>query len=112
MINFNIDAYGGTLRVNFGEDISSATAFTMEIQPQVGDKQSLTPTLGTSDVWVGDEKYLANQYVEYTITANQFKTGQDANGEEIGQVWRKKATATISSTDVRATQYSQFRVTV
>ena len=101
MINFNKDAYGQKIRVNFGQDISSASAFTMTIEPRVGEEQNLTPTLGTSDVNVGDERYLQNQYVEYTITDGQF---DDYEG-----IWRKKATALVG-TEMIAVEYDQFRV--
>ena len=101
MINFNKDAYGQKLRVNFGQDISAATALTMTIEPQVGEKQSLTPTLGTSDVNVGDERYSANQSVEYTTTDGQFDV-------YVG-LWRKKASALVGS-EMISVDYTQFRV--
>ena len=101
MISFNIDSYGGKLRVNFGQDISAGTAFTMTIQPEKGESQELTPTLGTSDTDVGDETYLENEFVEFTITDGLFTTA--------GQ-WRKKAVATVGGVDI-GTQYSYFRVT-
>ena len=104
MIQFNQDAYGQVIRVNFGEDISAATAFTLELLPQYGDQQDLTPTLGTSDADVGDQTYLANQFVYYTTTSDMFPN-------PLSEIWKKKATATISATVVKATQYTDFRVT-
>jgi len=101
MVSFNIDSYGGKIRVNFGQDISAGTAFSMTIMPEKGDEQTLTPTLGTSDVDVGDESYLANCYVEYTITDGLF---------DVSGIWRKKAVATVGGVDI-GTQYSNFRVT-
>ena len=72
MISYNIDASGQKLRVNFDEDISSATDLTMSMQPERGAVITVTPTLGTADVEVGDETFLANQYVEYAVIADQF----------------------------------------
>jgi hypothetical protein len=101
MISFNIDSFGGKLRVNFGQDISAGTAFTMTIKPEKGQMQELTPTLGTSDADVGDGTYLANNYVEYTITEDLF---------DVAGIWRKKAVATVGGVDI-GTPYSFFRVT-
>ena len=115
MLNYNIDAYGEQLPVNFGEDISSATSYTMTLQPQErGDKQDLTGVLGTSDTVFGDEKYLANQFVYYLTTAGQFKSADDTDTEGVavnqGQIWRKKATAVFASS-TKGTKFSEFRVT-
>jgi len=103
MENFNVDASGQLLRVNFERDVSTATAFSMTLQPRQGDKLSITPTLGTSGVTVGDEVLAANQYCETTTTANQFNN-------HIG-IWRKKATATLPSGEVVSSQYTFFEVT-
>ena len=100
MISYNQDASGQKIRVNFYEDISSATAFTMELEPQNGDKLEKVPTLGTVDVVVGDEKFLANQYVEHTTEASEFT--------KVG-LWRVKATATLASS-VLATDWVKFRI--
>lgn len=114
MLNYNIDAYGEQLPVNFGEDISSATSYTMTLQPTYGDKQDLTGVLGTSDTTFGDELYLANQFVYYLTTSGQFKSADDSDTEGVavnqGQIWRKKATAVYASS-TKGTKFSQFRVT-
>jgi len=101
MISFNKAASGGTIRVNFNEDVSTATAFSMILEPEDGEKQTVTPTLGTSDVVVGDETFDANKYCEYTTTASQFSY--------VGR-WRLRATATLSSSVV-ASDWVLFRVT-
>jgi hypothetical protein len=115
MIQYNVDSAGGILRVNFNQDISAADSFTMEIQPTYGDLQNLIPTLGTTDVEVGDGKYLANQYVNYTITQGQFTAGDTINSTtrraKEGQIWRKKAVALTGGVPFAATQFTQFRVT-
>ena len=97
-----MDASGGVLRVNFRQDISTATAFTMTLEPEVGEKLDKVPTLGTVDVDVGDETFLANQYVNYTTLADDFTY--------VGR-WRKKATATLSASNIVATEQTLFRVT-
>lgn len=101
MIKFNKSAYGQTLRVNIGQDISAATAFALTLQPEVGDKLELTPTLGTANVDVGDETFTANEYVEYITTSGLF----DFTGR-----WRAKATATLA-TSIVSSDYRFFRVT-
>ena len=102
MISYNKSAYGEELRVNFNTDVSSASAFTMKIEPQSGEEISKTPTLGTSDVVVGDETFSANQYCEYTTVAEDFST---YTGK-----WRVRATATLASSIV-ASDWVEFRVT-
>jgi hypothetical protein len=101
MPNINKNEYGQTLRVNFGEDISTATAYNFIIEPQAGTKLEKTGTLGTSNVTEGDETYLANQYIEYVTT--------DSDIDQASQ-WRKKGEATMSATDKRITDYSYFTV--
>lgn len=102
MINYNQDAYGNVLYCNFGEDISSATTLTMTIEPKRGDSKELTPTLGTSDVTIGDETYTANYYVYYTVTDGLFDIYKGK--------WRKKATALISGVK-KSTPWTLFNVT-
>ena len=101
MPSINKDEYGQTLRVNFGEDVSAATAYNFIIEPKFGDKLEKTGTLGTSNVEVGDETYLANEYIEY-IT-------EDGDIDQAGQ-WRMKAEATMSSTEKLSTDYQLFTV--
>lgn len=98
----NRDSYGQALYFDLGVDISSATALTLKLQPEVGSDVDVTPILGASDVWVGDQQFLANQYVYYTITDGMFDayTGR----------WRGKATATVGSR-VYGSEYKLFRVT-
>jgi hypothetical protein len=72
----------------------------MEMQPERGDKVEVTPVLGTTEIQVGDETFLANRYVSHTITSGQL--------EYVGK-WKMKATAKLSSTEVKATKYIFFR---
>ena len=102
MQNFNKDDVGAKLYINFGEDISTATSYGMTIEPERGPKQEVTPTLGTSDVTVGNQDFLANQYVYYALTSEQFEN-------DVGRA-RAKAKASFSSTDIRSTDYVMFRV--
>ena len=102
MISYNKLASGQVIRSNFNTDVSSATAFTMKLEPQNGEVIEKTPTLGTSDVVVGDETFLANQYCNHTTTASEFST---YTGK-----WRVNATATLASSVV-ASDYTEFRIT-
>lgn len=90
MQTVNQDAHGGKLYYNFGLDISSNTELKIEFQPEVGSGiEEKTPTLETSNVWVGDVVYMANEFVSYTITEDMFQayTGR----------WRMKAQATVAA---------------
>ena len=100
MISYNKKSNGELLRVNFGRDISTATSFSMILEPNVGEKLEVTPVLGAADVDVGDEEFLADQYVEYSTTADMFLYA--------GR-WRAKAVATLPA-EVVATNYVFFRV--
>ena len=65
----NKDEYGDKVYVNMGEDVSTATALTFVLQPKIGDslEKSISDgvAVGASNIDVGDESYLANQYLEY-----------------------------------------------
>jgi hypothetical protein len=102
MINYNQNSFGQKLRVNFGENVSSATACQLDLQPESGEIIEKIPVLGTVDVDVGDETFLANEYVEYTTEEDVF---EDWTGR-----WRAKAIATLSGETI-ATEYVLFRVT-
>lgn len=97
----NQDSEGKKLYINFGFDVSSATAFTMEMQPKVGGSVNVTPTLETSNTWVTDKQLIANEFVSYTTTADMFS---DYTGK-----WRMKATATVGSR-LYSTELEDFMV--
>ena len=101
MTNINKDEDGQTLRVNFSEDISAASDYLFIIEPKFGDKLEKTGVLGTANVDVGDETYLANEYIEYVT--------EDGDIDQSGQ-WRMKGEATMSSTEKLITDYVQFTV--
>ena len=98
--------YGQVLYANLGQDVSAATAYEFILQPKHGiptngnskGNQPLNSivrtgtdvTVGNSNVEVGDETYLANQYIQYTIKENDL--------DIVGR-WRIKGTATISATN-------------
>ncbi len=101
MLNFNQKSFGQVLRVNFGQDVSTATAFELDLEPENGETVDKTPTLGASNVDVGDETFLADEYVEYT-------TEEDVFLDYVGR-WRAKAIATLPGETI-ATDYVLFRV--
>ena len=88
-MNFNNGEYGSILRVNLGVDISTGTSLTVVIEPARGDKKSFTNNvaLGTVNVDVDDQSFLANQYLEYTL--------QDGDLDQVGQ-WRQRGSAIVS----------------
>lgn len=101
MPNINKNEYGQTLRVNLGEDISTATAYDFIIEPKYGEKLEKTGVLGTVNVVEGDETYLANQYLQYTIA--------DGDIDQAGQ-WRMKGEADLSATSKVISDYKYFTV--
>ena len=118
MANFNKFEYGQVIRANLRQDVSVNTGLEMIIQPELGRSKNANRnlddkprgaviannpnvTVGTVDVAVGDETYLANEYLEYTIKANDLsKSG----------IWRVKGAADITSTDRVVGDYSRFTV--
>ena len=114
---FNTLEYGQVIRANLKQDVSTNTGLEMIIQPELGRSiNSNTLTLkpmgavvvtnpdvavGVVDVVVDDETYLANEYLEYTIKANDLsKSG----------IWRVKGAADITPTNRVVGDYSRFTV--
>lgn len=112
MPNFNKGAFGQPVRVTFNRDVSTATLFSMELEPQfqgtrLGDGipnlpavLRVVPVLGTVDVEVDDQLLLANQYVEYVT--------KEGDLVDVGR-WRTKAIATLPGETV-ATDFKFFQV--
>ena len=104
-MKLNKGEYGQTLRVNLGEDVSSATALSFTLQPKFGssiEKTQLTGvSVGSSNVDVGDSTYLANEYLEYVIAPDELTYA--------GQ-WRMKGSATLSATNKVVSDFVTFNV--
>lgn len=105
MPDLNKNETGQTVRANLAQDISTATAYKFILEPKVGVKLEKVDSdgvvLGTSNIVVDDETYLANQYIEYTI-----KEG-DLN---FSGLWRFKGEATLSNTSKVIGDYKRVRV--
>jgi hypothetical protein len=73
------------------------------LQPELGNTKEITTgvTIPDSDVTVGDETLLANEYIEYYTLADDL--------DYVGR-WRFKAKLDFSSTDIRQTDFQKFRV--
>jgi len=109
--------YGQVLHVNLGQDVSAATAYEFILQPKSGiptNKNSTGTqpansivrtgsdvTVGTESVTVGDETYLANQYLQYTTKEHDL---------DITGIWRIKGTATMSATNKVVGDYRNITV--
>lgn len=91
----NKKEYGTKIYINYGRDISSATSLSMVLEPEVGKSMTLTPTLETSNAWVDDEQYIANEFASYTTTENMFDPESVVNGY-IGR-WKIKGEAVVGS---------------
>jgi hypothetical protein len=101
-MTFNVKEYGSILRINFNEDISTGTSYTIYLERWRGDEKTFTTNiaLGTSNIEVDDETYLANQYLEYTLQADDL----DKEGQ-----WRAKG-STIVSGELIKPDYIRFTV--
>ena len=104
-LELNEGETGQVLRVNLGEDISAATALGFTLQPKYGESIEKTQlsgvSVGTSNVDVGDNTYLANQYLEYTIATDDL----DFSGQ-----FRMKGSATLSSSNKIISDYEYVTV--
>lgn len=85
------------------EDISTATTLKLILEPKIGDFKEITVglTVGTVNINVGNQTYIANQYMEYTTKAKDLdKSGQ----------WRKKGSAVQSPQQTLISDYERFTV--
>ncbi len=77
MPELNRFEYGNVLRVNFNQNLTTATELGFTLEPKFGESIEKTNqtgvTIGTTNINVGDETYLANEYTEYTIEENQLE---------------------------------------
>lgn len=105
MANLNLNEYGQTLRINMGENVSTATAFKFILEPRQGTKKEKVDAdgvvLGTTNITVDDEDWLANEYIEYTL--------KDGDLDYAGQ-WRIKGEATMSATNKVISDYKLIGV--
>ncbi len=109
MANLNTFEFGQVVRADIKQDVSSNTGLTFMLQPKEGRPKNANASLdeprnavvrtqadgvvvGTANVVVGDETFLANQYLEYTLKQDDLS---------IPGIWRFKGEAQLSST-VRA----------
>jgi hypothetical protein len=118
MAPFNKFEFGQVIRANLRQDVLTNTGLEMIIQPEVGSSKNALRvndnkprgaviannpdvTVGTVDVEVGDETFLANEYLEYTIKADDLsKSG----------IWRVKGSADITSTNKVIGDFARFTV--
>jgi len=102
MSNLNYNEIGQVIRVNAGLDISLSTP-TLILLPEVGEVKEITQgvTIPDVDMVVGNETYLADQYIEYsTIDGDLDYTGR----------WKKKAKLDFSNSNIMQTDYQKFKV--
>ncbi len=105
-MRYNKDEYGQLIYANMREDVSEATELKMFLQPKTsvdGEKKEITTglTVGTTDITVDNNLYLANQYIIYTtIEGDLDKAG----------LWRVKGEATLSALRKVINDYKIFTV--
>jgi len=105
MTNLNKDEFGQVLRANIGLNVSVNIGLEFILEPRIG--KALTKadvdgvTVGTNDVVVGDQTFMANEYIEYTT--------QDGDIDQSG-VWRIKGAAQISSSVKAVGDYRRITV--
>ena len=119
MTVFNAGEFGQIIRVNLGTDVSSGTEYQVTLEPRAGYQKDMTSNvaLGTVNVTVDDQEYLANQYLEYTIQENDFKvsTGYPDNfityssAKPFIGMWRARGQALVSGV-LTQSDFKEFTV--
>ena len=100
MPNLNKGEFGQVLRADLGEDISTAISYEMILQPQLGETLEKVSTLGTVNIVVDDQTFLANQYIEYTTIEDDLT---------YAGTWRLKGKAKFANSEVIG-DYRKFTV--
>lgn len=102
-MSVNVGEYGQMLYANIGENVTGATEYTVILEPQVGETKTKTTAngvaLGTANITVGDQQYLANQYLEYITVPDDI----DYEGQ-----WQIKGAADMSPTQKIIGDYARF----
>ncbi len=102
MTDLNKGEIGQPLRVDIGENISTATSVIIQAQPEIGVLKDFVATVPNVSATVNGVTLNANEYAEYTTLT---KEDLDYAGR-----WRMRLKAEFSSTDKRNTNYVKFRV--
>ena len=101
----NKDEYGQTLTVGFDQDVSGATSLNFILEPRLGEKIERSASdgvaVGTVNIDVRDESFLANQYVQYTT--------KEGDIYQVG-TWRYKAEAQLNATVKLVSDYQIVEV--
>ena len=103
--SLNTSEYGQTLIIDFNQDVSGSTALNFILEPRHGDNIERTASdgvlVGTVDIDVRDESFLANQYVQYTT--------KEGDIDQVG-TWRYKAEVQLNSTVKLVSDYQIVEV--
>ena len=118
MANLNRFEYGQIVRANIGVDVSTNTGLEFILQPKSGAPINATTVLdqplnailrtgsdgvvvGTVNIAIGDETFLANEYLEYTTLPDDLS---------ISGLWRIKGAAQLSATNKAVGDYRNVTV--
>jgi hypothetical protein len=105
MTQLNKDEFGQTIYIDMGENVLAATELTIVIEPRLGTlKEKLNAdgvTVGTTNITVDNVDLLANEYLQYTIKADDL---------DFAGLWRKKGKALLTATNIVISDYTRFTV--
>ena len=109
--------FGKVLRVNMGEAVNTNIGLKFILQPKTGTPKNQVDSeqyrnaiirdntegvaVGTSNVIVGEDTFLANQYLTYTVKED------DLN---IGGSWRMRGEAKLTATNNVISDYQRLTV--
>lgn len=101
-MSLNKGEIGAVIRVQAGEDISSATSVLILAQPEIGTLKEFVATVPNSDITINGELFTANEYAQFTTTT--------VDDLDYAGRWRFKLESTFSPSDIRQTNYTKIRV--
>ena len=82
-MTFNKGEFGSILRVNLGVDLSTATSLTICLLPRRGEEKEFITNIavGSANTDVDDQTFLADEFLEYTLQADDL--------DQEGQWWAR-----------------------
>ena len=101
----NENEFGAIINVNMGQDVSTNIGLEMVLEPEIGDEkvfnQSEGVTVGSVNIQDGDQTFLANEYLQYTL--------KDGDLDFVG-TWRKRGRVKLTTTNELVSNFVLFQV--
>jgi len=101
----NENEFGSVITVDMGRDVSTNIGLEVALEPELGDEKIFTQsdgvTVGSVNITEGDETFLANTYLQYTL--------KDGDLDFVGP-WRKRGRVKVDPANEVVGNFVQFQV--